>query len=49
MPCSTIRPQVLESVPASIYAVNAPMLAPTATRNLIDLAGQVLLSAWFRR
>ena len=35
------RPQVLESVPASIYAVNTPMLAATATRNLIDLAGQV--------
>jgi len=35
------RPQVLEDVPASIYAVTAPMIAATATRDLVDLAGQV--------
>ena len=35
------RPQVLEDVPASIFAVTAPMIAATATRDLVDVAGQV--------
>ena len=35
------RPQVLEDVPASISVVTAPMIEDTATRNLVDLAGQV--------